>query len=150
MLKREYYLAKIRDFYSVNSLIKILSGPECSGKSVILEQIMDEIKDFGVDSSHIIYIDFESPVYDNITDAFRLNDYIKSLVKDDKTYYVFIDEIQKVVDFEKALNSLRTTNQFSIFITGSNSRVKVFSLSTDLSGRYVRFRIDPLLSKEIE
>ncbi len=149
MLKREHYLSKIRDFYYVNSLIKVLYGLRRSGKSVILMQIIDEIKESGIDDDHIIYINFESLDYVNITNAIELNNYIKSLVKDKKTYYIFLDEVQKVQDFEKAINSLRVTNQFSIFITGSNSKMTFLELSTDLSGRYVSFRINPLSFKEV-
>ena len=148
MLKRSYYLNKIKDFYHVNSLIKILCGLRRSGKSVILQQIIEEIKESGVKDDHIIYINFESLDYANITNAIELNNYIKNLVKDKKTYYVFLDEVQKVQEFEKAINSLRITNQFSIFITGSNSKMTFLELSTDLSGRYVSFRINPLSFKE--
>ncbi len=149
MLKREYYLKKIRDFYNINSLIKILCGLRRSGKSVILQQIIEEIKSSGIKDDHIIYINFESLDYVDITDAIKLNTYIKSLVKDKETYYVFLDEIQKVNEFEKAINSLRVTDQFSIFITGSNSKMTFLELSTDLSGRYVSFRINPLSFKEV-
>ncbi len=149
MLKREYYLNKIRDFYNVNSLIKVLCGLRRSGKSVILKQIIDEIHARGVKDDHIIYINFESLDYANITSAIELNSYIKSLVKDKKTYYVFLDEVQKVAEFEKAINSLRITDQFSIFITGSNSKMTFLELSTDLSGRYVSFRVNPLSFKEV-
>ena len=85
MLKRSYYLNKIRDFYYVNSLIKILCGLRRSGKSVILQQIIEEIKEDGIKNDHIIYINFESLDYANITDAIELNNYIKSLVKDKNT-----------------------------------------------------------------
>lgn len=149
MLKREYYLNKIRDFYNVNSLIKVLYGLRRSGKSVILKQIIDEIHVRGVKDDHIIYINFESLDYVNITNAVELNSYIKSLVKDKKTYYVFLDEVQKVAEFEKAINSLRITDQFSIFIAGSNSKMTFLELSTDLSGRYVSFRVNPLSFKEV-
>ena len=73
MLKRTYYLDKIRDFYFVNSLIKVLCGLRRSGKSVILQQIIEEIKDSGVDDQHIIYINFESLDYANITQFFKNN-----------------------------------------------------------------------------
>ena len=149
MLKREYYLNKIRDFYNVNSLIKVLCGLRRSGKSVILKQIIDEIKSGGVNEDHIIYINFESLDYSNITNAIELSNYIKNFVKDKKTYYVFLDEVQKVEEFEKAINSLRITDQFSIFITGSNSKMTFLELSTDLSGRYVSFRVNPLSFKEV-
>lgn len=149
MLVRENYLKKIRDFYEQTSLIKVIYGLRRSGKSVILTQIMDEIIAQKTDKNHIIYINFEDLEYSFIKNAKDLNDYIKSLVKDKKIYYVFLDELQKVVDFEKGINSLRITNQFSIFITGSNSRMTFQELSTDLSGRYVSFRISPLSFKEV-
>ncbi len=149
MLKRERYLKKIRDFYHVNSLIKVLCGLRRSGKSVILKQIIDEIELSGVKQDHIIYVNFESLDYAHINNAILLNEYIKSFVKDKKTYYVFLDEVQKVADFEKAINSLRITDQFSIFITGSNSKMTFLELSTDLSGRYVSFKINPLSFKEV-
>ncbi len=149
MIKRENYLEKIRDFYNETSLIKIIYGLRRSGKSVILTQIIDEIKEKGIDSEHIIYMNFESLDFSEIKTAKDLNTYIKSCTKDDKIYYVFLDEIQKVENFEKAINSLRITNKFSIFITGSNSRMTFMELSTDLSGRYVSFRVYPLTFKEI-
>ena len=132
-----------------HSLIKILCGLRRSGKSVILKQIIDEIRLNGVDDEHIIYINFESLDYADITTAGDLNKYIKGFVKDKKTYYVFLDEVQKVKDFEKAINSLRITDQFSIFITGSNSKMTFLELSTDLSGRYVSFRVNPLSFREV-
>ncbi len=149
MLKREYYLNKIKDFCHVNSLIKILCGLRRSGKSVILKQIIDEIKADGVKDNHIIYINFELLDYADITNAIELNNFIKEKVWDEETYYVFLDEVQKVDEFERAINSLRVTDQFSIFITGSNSKMTFLELSTDLSGRYVSFRVNPLSFKEV-
>ena len=149
MLIREKYLSEIRDFYDETSLIKIIYGLRRSGKSVILTQIMEEIKKNGINDEQIIYMNFESLDYSFIKNAQDLNDYIKSLVKNEKKYYVFLDEIQKVKEFEKGINSLRITNQFSIFITGSNSKMTFLELSTDLSGRYVSFRVLPLSFKEI-
>lgn len=149
MIKREIYLEKIRDFYEETTLIKIIYGLRRSGKSVILTQIMNEIKDKGVTDDHIIYINFESLEFSEINTAKDLDKYVKSNVKDDKLYYVFLDEIQKIKQFEKAINSLRVTNKFSIFVTGSNSRMTFAELSTDLSGRYVSFRVNSLTFKEI-
>jgi len=149
MLIREKYLSEIRDFYDEVSLIKIIYGLRRSGKSVILTQIIDEMKQKGIRDEQIIYINFESLDYSFIKTAKDLNDYIKGLVKNKDKYYVFFDEIQKVDEFEKGINSLRITNQFSIFITGSNSKMTFLELSTDLSGRYVSFRVFPLSFKEI-
>lgn len=150
MLKRERYLNKIRDFYDVTSLIKILCGLRRSGKSVILKQIIDEIKTKGVSDEQIIYINFELLDYSEITNAEKLYNYVKQkATTTNKIYYVFLDEVQKVKEFEKAINSLRALDRFSIFITGSNSKMTFLELSTDLSGRYVSFRINPLSFKEI-
>lgn len=149
MIKRENYLKKIRSFYNETSLIKIIYGLRRSGKSVILTQIIDEIKEKGVTDEHIIYINFESLDFSDIKTAKDLDIYIKSKVNDDKIYYVFLDEVQKIEEFEKAVNSLRITNKFSIFVTGSNSRMTFIELSTDLSGRYVSFRVNPLTFNEI-
>ena len=149
MLIREKYLSKMRGFYHAESLIKIIYGMRRSGKSVILTQIIDELKKSGIDSENIIYINFESLKYDFIKNAKDLFNYIESLKINDKKYYVFFDEIQKVADFEKGINSLRITNDYSLFITGSNSRMTLHELSTDLSGRYVSFRVNPLSFEEI-
>ena len=149
MLIREKYLSRIRSFYHTESLIKIIYGMRRSGKSVILKQIMDEIIKLGVSEDNIIYINFESLKYDFIKNAKDLYNYIESLKTNKNKYYVFLDEIQKVEEFEKGINSLRITDNYSIFITGSNSRMTLLELSTDLSGRYVSFRINPLSFKEI-
>lgn len=149
MLIREKYLSKIRGFYHTESLIKIIYGMRRSGKSVILNQIMDEIIALGINKDNVIYINFESLKYDFIKNAKDLYNYVESLKVNKDKYYVFLDEIQKVEDFEKGVNSLRITNDYSIFITGSNSRMTLLELSTDLSGRYVSFRINPLSFKEI-
>ena len=149
MLIREKYLSKIRSFYHTKSLIKIIYGMRRSGKSVILNQIKDEIIKSGINEENIIYINFESLKYDFIKNGKDLYNYIESLKVNNDKYYVFLDEIQKVEEFEKGINSLRITNNYSIFITGSNSRMTLLELSTDLSGRYVSFRINPLSFKEI-
>ena len=149
MYKREKYLSKIRGFYHTESLIKIIYGMRRSGKSVILTQIIDELKEEGISNGNIIYINFESLKFDFIKNAKDLYNYIETLKINNNKYYIFFDEIQKVEDFEKGINSLRITNNYSIFITGSNSRMTLLELSTDLSGRYVSFRINPLSFKEI-
>ena len=120
-----------------------------SGKSVILKQIMNEILDKGVNKENIIYINFESVKYDFIKNAEDLYNYIESLNKNNGTNYVFLDEIQNVDDFERGINSLRITDKYSIFVTGSNSKMTFLELSTELSGRYVSFRINPLSFKEV-
>lgn len=149
MLKREMYLSRIRGFYD-SDLVKILVGIRRCGKSVILNQIMNEIKkEKGTDEKHIIYINFELIEYEELQDYKKLNKYIKEKIMDDKKYYVFLDEIQKVDKFEDVVNSLRASiKNISIFITGSNSKLLSNELSTVLSGRYVLFNVYPLNYKE--
>ena len=148
MLKREMYLSRIRGFYD-SDLIKILVGIRRCGKSVILRQIMNEISEKGIDKEHIIYINFELIEYEELQDYKKLNRYIKEKIVDNKKYYVFLDEIQKVNKFEDVINSLRASiDNISIFVTGSNSKLLSNELSTVLSGRYVLFNIYPLSYKE--
>ena len=148
MLKRENYLSRIRGFYD-SDLIKILVGIRRCGKSVILNQIIDEIKEKGVSNDHIIWINFEYIEYENLKNYKELNKYIKEKIKDENKYYIFLDEIQKVDKFEEVVNSIRASiKNVSIFITGSNSKLLSQELSTVLSGRYVLFNIYPLSYKE--
>ncbi len=149
MLIRESYLSKVRGFYD-SDLIKILVGIRRCGKSVILNQIIEELKQKrNVDEAHIIFINFEFIEYEDLLDYKKLNKYIKERVKDNKIYYLFLDEIQNVDCFEKVINSLRASiKNVSIFITGSNSKMLSDELSSVLSGRYVLFNINPLSYKE--
>ena len=148
MLNRELYLSKIRGFYD-SDLIKILVGIRRCGKSVILNQIIEELQNKGVAEDHIIHINFEFIEYEELQDYKKLNAYIKEKIKDNKLYYIFLDEVQNVENFEKVINSLRASlNNISIFVTGSNSKLLSNELSTILSGRYVSFNINPLTYKE--
>lgn len=148
MLKREVYLSRIRGFYD-SDLVKILVGIRRCGKSVILKQIIEEIKEKGIEEDHILYINFEFVEFEELKDYKKLNSYIKEKIKDNKKYYIFLDEIQNVEKFEIVVNSLRASlENISIFITGSNSKLLSNELSTVLSGRYVLFNIYPLTYKE--
>ena len=148
MLKRELYLSKIRGFYDSN-LVKILVGIRRCGKSVILNQIIEELKEKGIDNDHIIYINFEFIEYEELQDYKKLNNYVKEHIKDEKIYYIFLDEIQNVTNFEIVVNSLRASlKNISIFVTGSNSKLLSDEISTVLSGRYVSFNINPLNYRE--
>ena len=149
MLIRENYLSKIRGFYN-SDLVKILVGIRRCGKSVILNQIIDELKEKNnIDEEHIIFINFEFIEFEDLLNYKELNKYVKSRIKDNKIYYLFLDEVQNVESFEKVVNSLRASiKNISIFLTGSNSKLLSDELSTVLSGRYVIFNINPLSYKE--
>ena len=149
MLIRDKYLSKIRGFYD-SDLIKILVGIRRCGKSVILNQIIEELREKkDIDEEHIIFINFEFIEYEELLEYKKLNKYIKEKIIDDKIYYLFLDEVQNVDNFEKAVNSLRASiKNLSIFLTGSNSKMLSDELSSILSGRYVLFNINPLSYKE--
>lgn len=141
-IKRERYLRKIRPFYGVD-LIKVLTGVRRCGKSILLEQIEEELIVNGFDSTHIIRINFEDLEYEKIRTAEKLNNYVKKQIKDKEKYLIFLDEIQHVRSFEKVLASFRATINCDIFITGSNSKLLSGKMATLLVGRCVEFRIMP-------
>ena len=148
MVIRERYLKLIRPFYD-QELIKVLIGIRRSGKSVILKQIIDELKENNIDNNHIICINFEDYDYEEYTDPKKLNNYVKEKIIDDKKYYIFFDEIQNALEWEKVVNSLRATKNTSIFITGSNSDLLSSDLATHIAGRYVSFKITPFAFDEV-
>lgn len=148
MIKREKYLSQMRNFYD-KDLIKVITGIRRCGKSVLLKQIIDELKEQGIDNEHIIYINFENIKFANITDYMKLNEYIEPKFTDEDKYYLFFDEIQVVKDWEKLIASYKATLNVSIFITGSNSKLLSGELATLLTGRYVAFKMAPFTFKEV-
>jgi predicted AAA+ superfamily ATPase len=148
MIKREQFLAPIRPFYSTTDLVKVIIGIRRAGKSVLLTQIADEIRQSGVDDNHIILINFELFEYSEIKTARDLNEYIMSHINRDEKYYLLFDEIQNVTKFELVINSLRSMGNISTFITGSNAHLLSGNLATHLSGRYVQFTVTPFTFSE--
>lgn len=145
MIIREKYLKTIRGFYD-SDLIKVITGVRRCGKSVILETIMNEIKD---KTNNIIYLNFEKITdFDKASDVKNLLNYVKNNRKDGKCY-CFFDEIQEIDNWQIAIKDLRLNN-CSIFITGSNSKLLSSEFLTLLSGRFVQFRIRPFVYKEIK
>ncbi len=147
MIKREIYLEKIRNFYD-SELIKVIMGIRRCGKSVLLMQIIEELKEKGIKEDHIIYINFEDYDFIEYTDPKKFNELIKSKIKDEKKYYLFFDEIQSVIDFEKVVNSFRATMNVSIFITGSNSKLLSGEFATYLTGRIISIKMMPFTYSE--
>lgn len=147
MIKRELYLKKLRDSYD-SELIKVIMGIRRCGKSVLLLQIMEELKQKGIRDDHIIYMNFEDYDYIDYTEAKEFNKYIKEKIKDEKKHYLFFDEIQNVKDFERVINSFRATMNVSIFITGSNSQLLSGELATVLTGRFISIKMMPFTYSE--
>ena len=148
-LKREHYLEQIRPYYEVD-LIKVITGVRRSGKSILLETIRDELIERGVDGDHLIYLNLEDLDYEYIKNASDLNKEIKTRIVDDRKYYIFLDEIQHIEEFEKALASFRATLNVSLFVTGSNSTLLSGELATLLTGRTVEFEILPFSFLEVK
>ena len=150
MIKREKYLKKIRPFYD-KDLIKVITGIRRSGKSVILTQIINELKEMNIKEEQIIYINFEFADYIDITNAKALNSYIENKIVNNNKYYLFFDKIQNVDKWEKVINSFKAKykENVSIFITGSNSDLLSGELATHIAGRYVSFKIYPFTFKEV-
>ena len=148
MIIRERYLSKIRPFYD-QDLIKVIMGIRRCGKSVLLLQIIEELKQKGIKEEQIIYINFENEDYNFIKEDIDLHNFIKEKIKNQEKYYLFFDEIQNVKGWEKAVNSFKATKNVSIFITGSNSDLLSGELATHLAGRYVSFKIYPLTFSEV-
>lgn len=148
-LKREIYLEQIRPYYDVD-LIKVITGVRRSGKSILLEIIRDELIERGVDGDHLIYLNLEDLDYEYIETASDLNKEIKARITDEEKYYVFLDEIQHIKEFEKALASFRATLNVSLFVTGSNSTLLSGELATLLTGRTVEFEILPFSFLEVK
>ncbi len=148
-LKRETYLEQIRPYYD-SDIIKVITGVRRCGKSILLETIKDELTESGISGDQIIYLNLEDMDYDYISDAADLNREIKSRVSGDKKYYIFLDEIQHVKSFEKALASFRATLNVSLFVTGSNSTLLSGELATLLTGRTVEFEILPFSFYEMK
>ena len=148
MIIREIYLSKIRPFYD-QDLIKVIMGIRRCGKSVLLLQIIDELKKSGIKEKQIIYINFENEDYNFIKNDIDLHNYIKEKITNKEKYYLFFDEIQNIKDWEKAINSFKASKNVSIFITGSNSDLLSGELATHLAGRYVSFKIYPLTFSEV-
>lgn len=139
LLKRDSYVSRIIPFMR-KPIIKVLTGQRRVGKSYLLFQLIDQILT-EESNANIIYINKEDMEFDFIQDAKGLNDYVASKLQLSGINYIFIDEIQDITDFEKALRSLLLNENNDLYITGSNARMLSGELATSLSGRYVEFSI---------
>lgn len=151
MIKRIKYLNKIIPFID-KPLIKALVGVRRSGKTVLLMQIKDYLQNNNICEEQIIYINFESFAYKRLLNPDILYQYIIEQYKlhNEKKIYLFFDEIQNVVQWEKVLASFLVDIECDIFITGSNSKLLSSELATHIAGRYVHFDIYPFSFSEIK
>lgn len=145
-IKRDGYIEKIKPFIG-KDLIKVLTGQRRVGKSFLLYQIIDEIKSLD-NESNIVFINMELHDFTGIKNSDDLISYINSNLVERNKNYVFIDEIQEIENFEKALRHFQASNTAEIFCTGSNASLLSGELATLLSGRYIEFHISGLSYEE--
>ena len=145
---REIYLEKIRGFYHETDLIKVITGIRRCGKSCLMQTIAEELVTSGVNDENIIYINLDKRGYKSIKTPDMLEKVIEDLSRAKGVKYLFIDEIQNVEGFEEVINAYREEEEYSIFITGSNSYLLSGELITKLTGRYLEFEMYPLTFDE--
>jgi len=146
MIFRRMYVEKIMK-YTDEPFVKILTGIRRCGKSTILKMIMEELKKRGVSDERILSYRYDSMEYEGMT-AKEMFSEIKSKLSENEKTYIFLDEVQEIRDWEKAVNSLFSDYNVDIYITGSNSRMMSSEISTYLTGRYISFRIYTLSFSE--
>lgn len=145
---REIYLNRIRGFYHDTELIKVITGVRRCGKSCLMKTIMEELLDAGISPSNVVYINLDKRGFKSIKTPEQLEKTIDDLCVTDGIKYLFIDEIQNVENFEEVINAFREEDEYSIFITGSNSYLLSGELVTKLTGRYIEFEMYPLTFDE--
>ena len=147
MIERNEYLSILKRFKD-KKLIKVITGIRRCGKSTLLEMYKDYLLNNGITEDQIISINLEDLKYNFIEDYMSLYNYICDKLKSNKKNYVFIDEVQKINEFQKAVDSLYIKKNVDLYITGSNANLLSSELATLLSGRYIEIKMLPLSFKE--
>ena len=143
MIERNEYLEELKRWKD-KDLIKVVTGIRRCGKSTLLDLYQDYLKSVGITDDQIISINFEELEYEELLDYKTLYNYIKERLHKLKTTYIFLDEIQQVENFQKAVDSLYVKKNIDVYITGSNAYLLSGELATLLSGRYVEINMLPL------
>lgn len=147
MIQRPLYINQLKNFID-KPFIKVISGIRRSGKSVLLMLLKEELLKSKVNEDQIIYINFESFDFFEINDARKLVEAVRERMTKNQRYYILLDEIQEVENWEKAINSLQVDFDTDIYITGSNSKLLSGELATYLAGRYVEIKVYTLAFSE--
>lgn len=147
MIPREEYLENLISFQD-KQLIKVITGIRRCGKSTLFELYQEYLLQNGVEQQQIISINFEDGDYADIEDSQTLLGLVSNRLLPDKMNYIFLDEVQRVSDFQKAVDALFIKKNCDVYITGSNAWLLSGELATLLTGRYVEIRMLPLSFKE--
>lgn len=150
LYKREEYLRRLRGFYSATDIIKVITGIRRCGKSSLMHMVADELISSGIPSASIYFLNLDKRGFRNIKTADQLEELIDTTCAYSGIKYLFIDEIQNVKDFEPVLEAFRLEDEYSIFITGSNSYLLSGELATKLTGRYISLEMSTLDFQEYE
>ena len=148
LYRRENYLRKIRGFYHDTGIIKVITGVRRCGKSCLMQTIAEELIQSGIPEENIIYMNLDQRGFRSVKQPEHLEQFIDQRSSAPGTKYLFIDEVQNVSGFEDVLNGYREEDEYSIFITGSNSYLLSGELITKLTGRYLEFEMFPLNFEE--
>lgn len=143
MIKRAEYINELKKWQD-EQVIKVITGIRRCGKSTLMSQFIEHLRDSGVGGEQIISINFEELEFEELLEYKKLYEYIKLRLVSDKKSYIFLDEIQKVAQFEKVVDSLYVKPDIDIYITGSNAYMLSAELATLLTGRYAEIRMLPL------
>lgn len=147
-IKRDIYLQKLID-KKENEMIKVITGIRRCGKSYLLDPIYKKyLLSTGVKEDHIIKLELDSIENKEYLDATKLYNYVMDKIQDDKMYYILLDEIQKVDDFESVLNSFLRKKNLDVYVTGSNSKFLSSDIITEFRGRGDEIRVYPLIFRE--
>lgn len=147
MIQRKEYI-ELLDQWKDEKVIKVITGIRRSGKSTLLAEYREQIQAEGVSKEQIISINFEDLAYEDLLDYKKLYQYITERIGELRPVYIFLDEVQKVNQFEKVVDSLYIKEGVDVYITGSNAFLLSGELATLLSGRYVEINMLPLSFRE--
>lgn len=147
MVQRKEYLDQLINWRD-EQVIKVVTGIRRCGKSTLLLQFQQWLKENGVTDEQIVSVNFEELEYEELLDYKKLYQYLKERLVSGKTTYIFLDEIQKVSSFEKVVDSLYVKPNVDLYITGSNAYMLSGDLATLLTGRYVEIKMLPLSFEE--
>ena len=147
-IKRENYLNELIDARE-NKLIKVITGIRRCGKSYLLDPLFKNyLIASGIEKNHIIKLDLDLIENVQYRDPMELFNYVMNHIKDDKMYYILLDEIQLVTNFENVLNSFLKKENLDVYVTGSNSKFLSSDIITEFRGRSTEIRVYPLSFRE--
>jgi predicted AAA+ superfamily ATPase len=150
LINRPEYIEKLKQLQDKPGLVKVITGIRRCGKSKLLELFQNYLKEIGVAGNRIVNINFEDLSNEKYMNYQKLHEHILASIEPNIMNYVFLDEVQLVPNWIKAVNSLRLKQNIDIYVTGSNARMMDDDLHNELGGRWMGIKMIPLSFKEFE